>query len=65
MYGWGVGLTCAINIPVGVSTSDMYTVAMKTRMMILRPSKLCVANSTYAPAPTTRFICGGEGGKQS
>ena len=51
MYGWGVGLICAINIPVGVSISDMYTVAMKTRM-ILRPSKQCVANSTYTPVPT-------------
>ena len=25
MYGWGVELICAINIPVGVSTSDMYS----------------------------------------
>ena len=25
MYGWGVEVICAINIPVGVSISDMYS----------------------------------------
>ena len=25
MCGWGLELICAINIPVGVSTSDMYS----------------------------------------